>query len=297
MKPLCDSMAWIERLDEIKRRYSIEPTAAPADAAVLRIEATDPDRTAALLQGVRELRALTLDRPTKTALAVLPLVAPQLEMLVLSQPAVVDLRGIGPAGLRALEIIDATKLESLVGIEALVCLEALVLDNFTRVRNLEPLREVGTLQELALRALMSRTSPHLVDSFEPLGALEKLEILDFDNVVSRDRDLLVLRSLRALRRVRVPNYYPVEHVAALAASAPHASGFGLSSHEVIEDWQPCDRCGSSRAAQLFGRRRDRFVCLRCDADVVMRHRGDFEAFRQKYLEHDNESEAHGDCLS
>ena len=71
-----------------------------------------------------------------------------------------------------------------------------------------------------MASLVSRTSPQLIDSLRPLGAMHQLRVIRFAGVVARDRDLRPLWPLRRLSELALPNHYPVDQLGRLVGALP-----------------------------------------------------------------------------
>jgi hypothetical protein len=196
---------------------------------------------------------------------------------------IVNLAGLLDPSIRVLRLVDVTKLGSLEGIDSAPSLRQLDIVNAPHIRSLGPLAALTELRRLRIAISMSRTSNQNVDSLSPLAALRHLEALRMTGVIAADRRLRPLHGLGQLRDVSIPNFYSVEEFGRLAGALPDATGFGLKP--VIEEHPGrCRRCGEQSEVQLIGRKRNRFVCVHCDAEAVARHRAMFEHWRRAQAE-------------
>ena len=143
-------------------------------------------------------------------------------------------------------LADATKVSTLEGLAAIKGLEVLLLDNLPRVTALDPLGSAVSLQELGLKALVSRTTSQLVDSLCPLRSLTRLRRLEMRGVVARDRSLRPLWYLRQLRAVELSNHYSVEEVGKLTGALPGAK-VGRSSPTMNPPSEPSARNAGSHS--------------------------------------------------
>jgi hypothetical protein len=211
-------------LANLRPRHALDapPTPLNPDTDELEVRVSKGD-TLRFLTDLPKLRALVLDGARSEQLQRLGPTVRGLATLVLRRPTFDDLTALSSfRGLRALGVLDATKLETLVGVDAFRHLRVLLVRNAPRLTSLEPLREAVGLTEFMMATLVSRTKPQLVDSLAPLGGLRELEYLRFEGVVARARDLWALSGLHELREIAFPNYYPVREVGRLAARCPRS---------------------------------------------------------------------------
>lgn len=129
---------------------------------------------------------------------------------------------IGLTGLRTLMLLDNTKAESLAPLNELHELRALVLEHWPQVRSLEPLNSLTKLEGLSIQGGNSEVME--VESLRPLASLTELRELLLPKLKALDKNLSPLSALRKLEYLQVPNFYPVEEFARLAAALPTTEG-------------------------------------------------------------------------
>jgi hypothetical protein len=170
---------------------------------------------------------------------------PALEDLWLQHAGPKELQRLaGVRSLRALAIRDLTAVD-LAPLSSLSGLQHLVLMRAPRVRTLGPLATMGELQTLYLGDLRHVTDlPPLSTlvhfyqlllhggmwsnlrllSLSPLARLVALKYLLCGSFRVLDKELRSLSQLHQLRYIAMPNVFPIEECAALAAALPHAQG-------------------------------------------------------------------------
>src|SRR4051794_33845158 len=239
-------------------------------------------RDLSALEGVRGLRTLWVDGARPGELERLSALVPGLETLHVRSPQATDLRYLRGVGRPSTVIlVDHIKVERLDGIEALKSAKTLRLDNFPRVRDLQPLAALTNLRRLSLAMRMSRAvngGLQLVDSLEPLRTLRSLEELDCYAVAARDRDLSPLYALPLLAQVELPFVYGVEQIARLAGALGYDDARWPA---VVPSLGGCRTrsCSHEDEVLLVGVRRDAYACSQCDAERIQRHVAEFEAWR------------------
>ena len=182
------------------------------------------------------------------------------------------------ASCNELRIRDTTQLDTLTGLNRVAGVQRLTIVNAPRIRSLDPIADLLDLRSFGFRILMSKTSSQRIDSLGPLAALQHLESIEMLGVVAIDGSLQPLRGLRRLRHVHIPNRYDVAEFGQLAGALPEAKGFGLEPVSGLGSIS-CPKCEGGTEVQLIGRRRNRFVCTVCDADVIAKHRATFDQWR------------------
>lgn len=149
--------------------------------------------------------------------AIAPHVSPR--MLMAYQMRVADLSLLGTMHrLEELSLQWNTKATSLDGLERLQGLKTLAIRDFPKLRSLEPLSVLATLQTLDLQGGMWK--PLALDSLAPLGALAGLEQLMLVNLKVAHGGLEALCKLRSLRKLVVSNQFPTEAYAHLSVCLP-----------------------------------------------------------------------------
>lgn len=156
-------------------------------------------------------------------------------------------------------------------------LEALSLRHFPKVTSLEPLRALKHLRYLSLSTTpgWDGSNRHLtVDSFEPITALKKLEVLQIIGVVPKKDRLRPLLKLSKLRKLSIghSNFYQLEDFAELSAKLP------LARDSVQPVYQAnfvslCRRCKKHPLLFLAGTkpRAPHLVCPSCDRTKITAH--------------------------
>jgi hypothetical protein len=124
--------------------------------------------------------------------------------------------------LRYLTISVASRLWSLDGIEGLATLEYFSAWHCAALTSVAPLAGLRGLRYVFLDGNMYK--PMRLDSLAAFAGLGDLEVLTLHNIRVRDRDLRPLHGLHKLRRLDLPDHFPVAQFAALAAALPAANG-------------------------------------------------------------------------
>lgn len=135
----------------------------------------------------------------------------------------------GLINLHGLEVTDNTKIDSLAWLSALESLHVFLLANCPVSVDLFPIKSCKELRCLWLSSSYSK--PMRINSLDPLGHLAKLESLFLKNVRVADKKLSALRSLDALVKVELPDFFPKKEFLELAASLPAAKGYWLDMHK------------------------------------------------------------------
>ncbi|HYC71055.1 MAG TPA: hypothetical protein VEB66_07615 [Opitutaceae bacterium] len=156
-------------------------------------------------------------------------------------------------------------------------LEVLSLEHFPAVRSLEPLRILRKLRYLSLTSQVGwdGTNRHLlVDSFEPLTSLKKLEVIQMLGVVPKRGRLEPLARIPSLRKVSIgnTNFYQLEDFARLAAEAPRLQA-SLRPVRQMNFVSECRRCRRFPLLFLDGTkpRLPRYVCPACNRKQILAH--------------------------
>jgi hypothetical protein len=156
-------------------------------------------------------------------------------------------------------------------------IEMLCLRHFPKLRSLEPLRKLKKLRYLSLSTDIGwdGTNRHLiVDSFEPLVGLKKLELLEIIGVVPKKGRLQPLSRIPTLRKISigVTNFYRLEDFAMLSEKLPLAR----SSVQPIYQYNfitRCRKCHEHPLLSLAGPkpRSPRLVCPACGIKKIVAH--------------------------
>ncbi len=139
--------------------------------------------------------------------------------------------------LRRLVVIGGTKIQSMDWVTGLPPLEVLGMENFKRVRHLEPLASLTSLAALGVEgSIWTRMS---VDTLAPLSSLGRLRYLFLTNLTASDKGLHFLHSLTGLKVLEIGALFPDEQFLKLRQALPrlHCDWFDM-----------IDRYGSTREA-------------------------------------------------
>lgn len=176
--------------------------------------------------------------------------------------------------LPALRLIDPESLDILKRSSET---EVLTLQHFPRVHSLEPLSSLKNLRALFLTTAIGwdGTNRHLlVDSFEPLAALQKLEVIHILGVVPQQGRLQPLRRMAGLRRISIGNtsFYQLEDFAALSAALPLARA-SLQPIYQMNFVSMCRHCQKHPLLYLAGAkpRSPRYACPACGKKKIVAH--------------------------
>jgi hypothetical protein len=154
-------------------------------------------------------------------------------------------------------------------------IEDLSLRHFCKIHSLEPLRALTKLRVLFLLTIPSwdsGTRNLIVDSFEPLTALKKLERIKIIGVIPTHNRLAPLSRIPSLSDVQIAShssFYQLEDFAALSAALPKA-------RETLNPVRPflvCSRCKTRRTLLLKGSkpRQKRSACPLCERGRLIAH--------------------------
>lgn len=159
--------------------------------------------------------------------------------------------------------------DSLAELEQATEIEVLSIQHFPKIHSLQPLSNLDNL-----RALFLSTTPSwdgtkrnlLVDTFEPLAALHKLELIQILGVVPERDRLRPLHRLPCLAKVSIGNtgFYQLEDFAEMSVALPRARPTLQPIYQmnfVIK----CRKCGNYPMLFLAGvrPRSPRYVCPAC----------------------------------
>ena len=167
--------------------------------------------------------------------------------------------------------------DSLAVLEQSPQIEILHLQHFPKVRSLSPLSSLIRLRALSLHSTPAwdGTNRHLlVESFEPLVALRKLELISILGVVPERGRLESLSHILSLQKVAVgnTNFYQLEDFAALSVSLPRARD-SLQPVFQMNFVTICHQCQSHSLLFLAGAkpRSPRYVCPSCGRKKIVAH--------------------------
>lgn len=208
---------------------------------------------------------------------------PHLETLVLWRANDRAMRVVSRlSGLRTLDVRES-RIETLDGLEALPELEVFVFAGATRLRDTRALDRIASLRAVwmdvsslrsldwaagltQLRSLFVTGGLTTLPTLAPLAGLTGLRHLVVGHVRVKDRSLRPLHALRGLRTLEVPDRFPLEELAALAAALPRTEGihrraFVPTEGRGIMGW--CRTCGSTDVLLTVGSP-VRTLCRACD---------------------------------
>jgi hypothetical protein len=172
--------------------------------------------------------------------------------------------------LRHLALRDNTRLASLTGLEGLP-LESLILQETRRLTDLGPVKTLRKLRHFEFGGGMGK--PYLADSLEPLSELPHLERLHLLNMRVKRKGLTPLAKCRKLRVLELPNMFPVEEFALLAAKLPR------TKCDLFAPWVPSTVPGAN--VMITGRRMP-FLHTKRDRARVRKYEERFEQLRAKF---------------
>ncbi|MCW5552811.1 MAG: hypothetical protein KIS67_11710 [Verrucomicrobiae bacterium] len=177
-------------------------------------------------------------------------------------------------GRPSLRLVDP---ESLAALEQSRKIEVLSLNHFHRIRSLEPLSSLTNLRALFLTTTngWDGTNRHLlVETFEPLVALRRLEIVQILGVVPERDRLQPLSRMPSLEKLSIGNtsFYQLEDFAGLSVALPRARG-SLQPIYQMNFISRCRRCKKHALLFLAGakQRSPRYVCPACGKKKIISH--------------------------
>jgi len=133
-------------------------------------------------------------------------------------PSFTDLRPLRQCKqLRHLAIRDNTKLRQLVDLRGLP-LESLILQSTRRLHDLSPVQTLRKLRHFEFGGGWGKS--YVADSLEPLSKLPRLERLHLLNLRVKRKGLTPLANCKKLKVLELPNQFPTEQFALLAAKLP-----------------------------------------------------------------------------
>jgi hypothetical protein len=179
----------------------------------------------------------------------------------------------GAPSLEHLVISWATRVVDISFLSTLPALRTLVIDDLKRL-DLNTLPELPNLLGISLGGGINSTMR--VESLQPLTRLPGLRYLNIYSLRSNDRSLKPLASLKHLRELKMPNYFPMQELARLAGALPNTTGPALtpffSSTPV-----GCPTC--HRPCQMMTGTPALKLCLRCDTEKLDRRVAKWEEMR------------------
>ncbi|MEM7188672.1 MAG: leucine-rich repeat domain-containing protein [Pseudomonadota bacterium] len=144
----------------------------------------------------------------------------QTQHLVFADLRVADVSALTRVSdLRHLSITWSTKLSDIGPLAELTGLESLVLSDVKKVTDISPLAALSGLRALVYEGGI--WNKQTAETLEPLTALTRLEELQMTNLKVGQGGLRPLARLQSLRLMILPNQFPTEEFAYLAAHLPH----------------------------------------------------------------------------
>jgi hypothetical protein len=193
------------------------------------------------------------------------------------------------SGLRTLDLHES-RIATLDGLEALPKLEVFVFPGASSLRDTSALERIASLRAVwmdvsGLRSLdwaAGLTQLHslfvtggltTMPTLAPLAGLEGLRHLVVGHLRVKDRSLRPLFGLKGLRTLEVPDRFPLEEMAALAAALPNTEGiprqaFVPTAGRGIMGW--CRKCGSTDVLLTIGSP-VRTLCRACDDSKIRQY--------------------------
>ncbi|HEX6368661.1 MAG TPA: hypothetical protein VF006_07010 [Longimicrobium sp.] len=193
------------------------------------------------------------------------------------------------AGLRTL-VVHESRVATLDGLEQLPGLELFSFPGASSLRDPSALARIPTLRAVwmdvsglraldwaagltQLRSLFVTGGLDTVPTLTPLSGLTGLRHLVVGHLRVKDRSLRPLHALTGLETLRVPDRFPLEEMAALAAALPHTQGiprqaFTWSEGPGIGGW--CRKCGATDVLFTVGSP-VRTLCRACDDGKIRQY--------------------------
>ena len=199
----------------------------------------------------------------------------------------------GLKGLRCLRVDGLRGVTNLGPLAGLCDLLTLRLEGNLRGVSLEPIGQLQALRELSIAELVSSAVNGkfaTVLTFAPLAGLLRLKWLQLFGVKPLDGSLAPLASLTGLKELDLPNAFPLEEFARLAARLPKTKGvfqkplFACKPDDILK----CKKCSGANRTVLVGAARRAMVCPVCDAERIDEHVRQYEQLKREFArrEHD-----------
>ena len=142
--------------------------------------------------------------------------------------------------------------------------------------DLEPLKNLKDLRFLSLSTDLNwdGTNRHLlVDTFEPLTALGRLEVVEILGVVPKRDGISPIGGIGSLQKVSIgnTNHYQLEDFAQLSSMNPGLKGVAPVSQ--MNFTTKCGKCNKKNELFLQGAkpRAKKYVCPDCNLSLIKRH--------------------------
>lgn len=215
---------------------------------------------------------------------------PRLETLVLWRANAKGMRIVSQlSGLRTLDLHES-RIATLDGLEALPKLEVFLFPGASSLRDASALERIPSLRAVwmdvsglrsldwtagltQLHSLLVTGGLTTMPTLAPLAGLAGLRHLVVGHLRVKDRSLRPLHRLKGLRTLEVPDRFPLEEMAALAAALPHTEGiprqaFVPTAGRGIMGW--CRKCGSTDVLLTIGSP-VRTFCRACDDGKIRQY--------------------------
>jgi hypothetical protein len=194
----------------------------------------------------------------------------ELEGLYVNWSSIVNLESLPK--LRQLKYLYLGSSPGIVSIEPLARLPQLrwlELENLKRISDFSPLAALTGLVGLAITGSM--WARQKVDTLKPISNLRSLTWLAVDKAT--DVSLEPLANLTALEWLGLPNRYPMEEFARLAARLPRTECARFRPYEALTGIE-CRKCKSATMLMLTGKGKP-ILCAHCDLEKLERHVAEF----------------------
>ena len=175
--------------------------------------------------------------------------------------------------LRHLAIRDNTKLKTLNDLRGLP-LESLVLEETRRLQDLSPVTTLKKLKRFEYGGGWGKA--FAVNSLEPLTAVPSLENLHLQNARVKRKGIKPLAGCKKLKVLELPNSFPVEDFAFLAARLPR------TKCRFFAPWVPASVPGAN--VMITGSRMP-FLHSKKDRERIREYENRFEELKLKSAEH------------
>lgn len=191
-----------------------------------------------------------------------------LESLYIDNVKTANISGLNKlANLGVLGLEACFKAVSLEDLSELKSLSGLAVIHFKNVRDLGPLAKLDSLRALAVAG--SVWTRMRVASFDPLGQLGGLELLNLVNTKAEDESLRPLGGLRKLKRLDIANFYPTSEFAWLSRRLPTTECAWFRPFVEMKRSE-CKKCGRDAMVLLTGKRKP-MLCRFCDKTALEKH--------------------------
>lgn len=233
------------------------------------------------LPTLKQLKRLNLWVQVNQAVFDAACTLPNLEVLQIKWSSMQDIGAISNLSrLKALYIGSSTRVKSIEPLATLPTLEMLELENFKLISDFSPLTKLKTLQSLAVTGSM--WSRQAVGSLEPFAAMTWLSHLALDT--SSVSSLKPLSGLTGLKTLGLGGRLPFEEYAWLSAKLPHTECQRFEPYFELSSmgYSACKSCRKDSMVMLTGKGKS-VLCKDCDAAKLAQHVDKFLAARAAAL--------------